>query len=110
MRQCRWSGINGQINMNIGGAFGGPFAHDPLNPPRVGNPGQLLDIHLWDDFHSDGMLDSAATDGEIYYDMGISVTSGPNGPTRAGTGTGDSVQVPDLPGYNVFFGVSVELP
>ncbi len=62
--------INGQINMNIGGAFGGPYHHDPLNPPRVGSPGELLNIHFWHDFNGDGVLDAVAN-GAIYYDMGI---------------------------------------
>ena len=66
--------VNGQINMNTGGAFGGPFHADPLNPPRVGAPGQLLDIRFWHDFSGDGLLDAVA-EGRIYYDMGTATDS-----------------------------------
>jgi|GEM_PF-1203437 hypothetical protein len=57
--------INGAINVNTGGAFGGPFHLDPLNPPRVGG-----DARFFHDFNQDGLLD-AAGNGWINYDMGV---------------------------------------
>ena len=61
--------LNGIININVGGAFGGAFHQDPLNPPTVGGPGARTQIWFWHDFNGDGLLDAVAN-GVIYYDMG----------------------------------------
>ena len=62
--------LNGTINVNTGGGFGGPFHMDPINPPRVGAPGQQMTVHFWHDFNGNGLLDAVALGG-IYYDMGV---------------------------------------
>lgn len=61
--------LNGQINVNTGGAFGGPFHMDPINPPGVGG-----EVRFWHDFNGNGLLDAATLDG-IYYDMGLAAHS-----------------------------------